>query len=281
MPTAALQNEEELKTRLSFDFRDGGRFLSDPSIDDKTVVGAIQLLGAVVDFSTENELVTGKHEYKVHSVVPNIVRKFAEQSRTHEGIRLLKRAVRHAAVTVTVSLEFEESDGTTVTKHETFERVYPSAVGTKSPRNTPTTDSRGVASDRRAAHELRQIKKVLVESTQHDISGNNGALNSVEQSSTDVAASVPAIVTAEHVENVVFGYIRHVEMNNSNADDKPKVFNINTTVRKEAGLDAHEATSTPIPTEIPSRKIARKRKRNKSQCRNAAKRRPVRLDYGI
>jgi len=97
LPTGALNDNDQLSTALSFDFCDGGRFLSDPTLDDGSVIAAVNILGALVDYSVEDpETASKKKTYEVHGVVPTLLRKFAEGARADDGIRVLKRAVRHA-----------------------------------------------------------------------------------------------------------------------------------------------------------------------------------------
>jgi len=55
LPTGAIRDEEALDTTLSFDFCDGGRFLCDSTLDDESVIGLIKVLGALVDYSMDEQ----------------------------------------------------------------------------------------------------------------------------------------------------------------------------------------------------------------------------------
>ena len=49
LPMGALCDEDQLKSVVWFDFCDGRRFLSDLTLDDESVIGIINLLGALVN----------------------------------------------------------------------------------------------------------------------------------------------------------------------------------------------------------------------------------------
>jgi len=68
-------------------------------------------------------------------------------------------------------------------------------------------------------------------------------------------------------------------MADSPGENNSNVFKINATVRKEAGLDVHEGTSTPVPTEVPISGRQQPRKRKRAETRLAtSKHKPLTVE---
>ena len=68
--------------------------MSDLTLGDELVIGIINLLGALVNFSMEQAMT--EKNYAVHDVVPSLDQQFAEQSHGDNGIHILKCAIHHA-----------------------------------------------------------------------------------------------------------------------------------------------------------------------------------------
>ena len=77
----------------------------------------------------------------------------------------------------------------------------------------------------------------------------------------------------------MFGYVRLAKMTDLPGENGINVFEINATMRKEAGLDVHETKSSPLPTEIPlSQQQSWKQKRANRKQENPSKQKPVQVE---
>ena len=107
LPPKSLENGSLGKEVLSFDFKDGGRFIQDPNMSLSEIVKTMLSLFASVlrftdTFCTEDKTAPYR---QVSDVLPDLVSKFAEGSHVGGAEQLKKRALRHALDSKAIPLE--------------------------------------------------------------------------------------------------------------------------------------------------------------------------------
>jgi hypothetical protein len=88
-PSIYLKEINEITT---FDLKEGGRYMQSNILTIQQKINLTKLLTEFVTLPTT----INTEESKYYTIIPNIVRKFAEGCRVGSGFRLIKRAVRHS-----------------------------------------------------------------------------------------------------------------------------------------------------------------------------------------
>lgn len=106
LPTSALNSNDHLEKILDIDFKEGGSFITDPSLDPHQIPQITQLLSSFVQFD-EEKLTCNKWEKEspVFNVVPTMLVNIAARSHVDRGYCLLRRLVRHSMDVRTESLD--------------------------------------------------------------------------------------------------------------------------------------------------------------------------------
>ena len=112
LPTEILERENENMRKIgSFDFSDGGRFISDSeTISDNDLPDIIMLLAAFITYGDDAYKINmqEKSDIGAYSHLPPILLHFAYHSRIDSGYRLLSRCARHVCDPKSHSM-YEES----------------------------------------------------------------------------------------------------------------------------------------------------------------------------
>jgi hypothetical protein len=78
-----------------FDFDNGGIFINDPKLSDSNIVDIMQIFSELLVFGKSRDT---NYTDNTYMLLPDIIIKFAQQSRLHFGYRLLKRTLRHCLI---------------------------------------------------------------------------------------------------------------------------------------------------------------------------------------
>ena len=92
LPSEALNNKEVMKTVMTFDFRNGGRFIVSDCLSVFHIVKITILLAALVIFGERKEL---EKEMQKYDIIPQLLLDVAKGARIGKGYRLLKQCVQH------------------------------------------------------------------------------------------------------------------------------------------------------------------------------------------
>ena len=106
LPTSALTAGDKWDELCEIDFSFGGSFIANPDVDEKHIPAILELMASFVLFDDKKKKhTTWQKDGSMFAAMPKMFIDFASKCRVDIGYRLLRRCIRHALDSRTISLD--------------------------------------------------------------------------------------------------------------------------------------------------------------------------------